>query len=112
MDPATDGALVMPASGGTTNWPAPSFDPETGIFYVSTTESYSVYYLTDTSEKPEGYGGRDRGVWSKAGLSAIDYKTGIVKWHHDYLFHSVIKLGQQNGTIQARFLLAPASYPL
>lgn len=82
--PKTDGTLVMPAAGGTTNWPPPSFDPETGLFYVSTTECYSLFYLTDTSEKPEGYGGRDNGVWSKSGISAIDYKTGKVKWQHQY----------------------------
>ncbi len=81
-EPKTDGALVIPASGGATNWPPPSFDPETGLFYVSATPSYSVYYLTDTSERPEGYGGRDSGVWSQSVLEAIDYKTGAIKWKH------------------------------
>ena len=83
-EPKTDGTLVTPSSSGATNWPPPSFDPETGLFYVSTTESYSIFYLTDTDAKPEGYGGRDSGVWSKPGIAAIDYKTGKVKWQHQY----------------------------
>jgi acido-empty-quinoprotein group A len=81
-EPKTDGTLVIPASGGATNWPPPSFDPETGLFYVSTSPSYSVYYLTDTSERPEGYGGRDAGVWSEHALEALDYQTGKIKWKH------------------------------
>lgn len=81
-EPKTDGTLVIPASGGATNWPPPSFDPETGLFYVSASPSYSVYYLTDTSDKPEGYGGRDAGAWSESALKALDYKTGKIRWSH------------------------------
>ena len=83
-EPKTDGALVIPASGGGTNWFPPSFDPQTGLFYVSASPSYSVYYLTDTSKNPEGYGGRDAGVWSQSALEAIDYQTGKVRWEHVY----------------------------
>ncbi len=80
--PKTDGTLVIPASGGATNWPPPSYDPETGLFYVSASPSWSVYYLTDTSDKPQGYGGRDSGVYSQSELEAIDYQTGKIKWKH------------------------------
>jgi alcohol dehydrogenase (cytochrome c) len=83
-EPKTDGSLTIPSAGGGTNWYPPSFDPETGLFYVSTSPSYSVYYLTDTSPNPEGYGGRDAGVWSESGLEAIDYKTGAIRWKHIY----------------------------
>lgn len=83
-EPKTDGTLVIPSASGATNWPAPSFNPETGLFYVSSSENYSIFYLTDTDEKPEGYGGRDQGVWSKSALSAIDYKTGKVRWKHEF----------------------------
>ncbi len=81
-EPKTDGALVMPASGGATNWFPPSYDPQTGLFYVSASPSYSVYYLTDTSENPEGYAGRDAGVWSESALEALDYRTGKARWSH------------------------------
>ena len=33
-----------------------SFDPQTGLFYVGTNEGLSMTYLTDTSDRPEGYG--------------------------------------------------------
>jgi alcohol dehydrogenase (cytochrome c) len=83
-DPAPDGALVSPSSSGSTNWPSPSFDPQTGLFYVSTSRSYSVFYLTDLDEKPEGWAGGDQGVWSKSMVTAIDYKTGKVRWVHPW----------------------------
>jgi alcohol dehydrogenase (cytochrome c) len=83
-DPQTNGSLVSPAAGGTANWYAPSFNPETGLFYVDSTESYSIYYLTDTSDRPQGWGGRDTAVWSQAILKAIDYKTGKIAWSHAY----------------------------
>jgi len=84
-EPHTDGTLVIPASGGASNWPSPSFDPETGLLYVNSSSSYSLFYLTDTEDKPEGYGGRDSGVWSKVALKAIDYKTGQIRWSHEYI---------------------------
>ena len=83
-EPHTNGTLVIPASGGASNWPSPSFDPETGLFYVNSSSSYSLFYLTDTEDKPEGYGGRDSGLWSKTALKAIDYRTGQVRWTHEY----------------------------
>ncbi len=83
-EPKPDGALVSPASGGGTNWPPPSFDPETGLFYVNADYSFSVFYLTDTSAHPEGFAGRDAGIWSQSMLKAIDYKTGRIRWSHKY----------------------------
>lgn len=83
-EPKTDGALVSPSAGGGTNWPSPSYDPETGLFYVNTVYSFSVYYLTDTDERPEGYGGRDQGIWQQHALKAIDAKTGEIRWSHVY----------------------------
>jgi alcohol dehydrogenase (cytochrome c) len=43
-----------------------------------------VYYLTDTDPKPEGYGGRDQGIWAEGALKAIDYETGDIRWSHKY----------------------------
>jgi alcohol dehydrogenase (cytochrome c) len=83
-DPAPDGALVSPSSSGSTNWPPPSFDPRTGLLYVGTSRSYSVFYLTDLDPKPEGWAGGDQTVWSKSGVTAIDYKTGKVRWEHQW----------------------------
>jgi len=83
-EPQTDGALASPASGGGTNWYSPSYSPDTGLFYVNTEQSYSIFYLTDTSPKPEGFAGRDSGVWSQAALKAIEPETGKIKWSHAY----------------------------
>ncbi|MEO7145615.1 MAG: acido-empty-quinoprotein group A [Bryobacteraceae bacterium] len=79
--PAADGALVSPGSDGATNWMAPSFSPETGLFYVSARRVYSVFYLTAVG-KAEGWGGRDRNLWGDSALRAIDYKTGKIRWDH------------------------------
>jgi alcohol dehydrogenase (cytochrome c) len=82
-EPSIDGVLVGP--GSATNWPPPTFSPQTGLFYVGTAESYSMSYLTDTDERPEGYGftGGGGGGGGHSGIRAIDYKTGQMKWMHD-----------------------------
>jgi len=83
--PSVDGVMVSPASGGATNWPAPSFNPETGLFYVGSTRAYSMFYLTDTDEHPQGWAGLDRIAGGEGGsLLAIDYKTGDIAWRHDW----------------------------
>ena len=83
-EPQTDGALASPSASGATNWYAPSYSPQTGLFYVNTTHSYSVYYLIDTGPKPQGYGGRDVGLWQKHFVKAIDPKTGKIAWEHPF----------------------------
>ncbi len=82
--PQFDGALVSPDQGGATNWPPPSFSPQTGLFYVSAAQAYSVYYLYDPYDNPQGWGGTDRGGYSESMVQAIDYKTGKVKWSHKW----------------------------
>jgi acido-empty-quinoprotein group A len=83
--PSPDGSLVSPPTGGGTNWQPPSFDPQTGLFYVGTTQSWSMYYKTDTDDHPEGWGGVDSAVGTEGGaLLAIDYKTGKIAWRHDW----------------------------
>jgi alcohol dehydrogenase (cytochrome c) len=84
-DATIDGVLVSPASGGATNWPAPSFDPQTQLFYVNTSESFSEFYLTDTDPHPEGYGAAEKSAGSLGHiLRAIDYQTGKTVWRHEY----------------------------
>lgn len=80
--PSPDGALVAPGSDGATNWMAPSFSPQTGLFYVTARRIFSVYYNTATG-KPEGWGGRDRNLWANSTLRALDYRTGKVVWNHE-----------------------------
>jgi alcohol dehydrogenase (cytochrome c) len=80
--PTPDGALVEPGSDGATNWMAPSFDPQTGLFYLKARRIFSVYYNTVTT-KAEGWGGRDRILWANSTLRALDYHTGKVVWNHE-----------------------------
>jgi alcohol dehydrogenase (cytochrome c) len=81
-DPQIDGALVSPNQGGAANWPSPSFSPLTGLFYVNATRAFSVYYIYDPDENPQGWGGTDRGGYSEQMLQAIDYRTGKIRWSH------------------------------
>jgi alcohol dehydrogenase (cytochrome c) len=83
-EPQIDGSLVSPNQGGAANWPPPAFSPDTGLFYINATRAYSVWYLYDPDDKPEGWGGTDRGGWSEAMLQAIDYKTGAIRWSHKW----------------------------
>jgi acido-empty-quinoprotein group A len=84
-DPAKEasvpGTLVSPTTDGATNWPPPSFSPATGLYYVGTTRGFSIFYLTDTDPRPQGWGAAERQVGNLGGeLKAIDYKTGKIAW--------------------------------
>jgi alcohol dehydrogenase (cytochrome c) len=90
-DPAKDfhvgGSLVSPANSGVTNWPPPSFSPDTGLFYVPRYDSYAMYYLTETDSRGAmGLGGKEEVPVASSGshLVAIDYKTGKTVWSHQY----------------------------
>jgi alcohol dehydrogenase (cytochrome c) len=81
------GSLVSPGSDGTTNWEPPSYSPDTGLFYVAESNEYSIFYLTDVDPRGSmGLGGKDEVDIASGGsfLTAIDYKTGEVKWRRPY----------------------------
>lgn len=82
--PQPDGTLLNINAVGGTNWFPPSFDPETGLFYLNAMRGFSLAYLTDTDEKPEGYGGSGRSLWAQSVLEAIDYRTGKTRWSHEF----------------------------
>ena len=46
--------------------------------------AFSVYYIYDPSDNPQGWGGTDRGGYSESMLQAIDYKTGKIRWSHKW----------------------------
>jgi len=85
-EPSLGGVLISPTSDGATNYPAPSYDPNTGLFYFNATTAHSIFYLPPDPTQPTGFG---RGIEYHGGLyaselQAIDYKTGMVKWKHTY----------------------------
>jgi len=90
-DPKKDhdiaGALVSSANGGATNWPPPAYSPDTGLLYVPLSESFAMYYLSETDPRGAmGLGGKDEvGVGSLGTfLIAIDPKTGRIAWRHQF----------------------------
>jgi glucose dehydrogenase len=83
-EPKVDGSLVNTPGGGGTNWPPPSYSPQTGFFYVNAKQGYSVTYLTDDDPEPQGYGGGGGAGLSEPVLLAIDYQTGNIAWKHQY----------------------------
>ena len=81
------GALVSPHNGGASNWPPPSYSPDTGLFYVNAVEGYSMHYrVLPDDDKASGYGGdAEHGIGGQgAALRAIDTLTGKIKWIHRY----------------------------
>lgn len=57
---------ICPGLVGATNWNSPSYDPDTGLFYVVTLEHCDM----------------ERGNFY---LYALDLQTGNIKWEHDLL---------------------------
>ncbi|MDB5457358.1 MAG: Pyrrolo-quinoline quinone [Caulobacter sp.] len=81
-DPSVAGSMTI---GSATNWMAPSYNPDTGLFYVNAVEAWNMYYLIDTDPKPAGYGGSGAGLGvSTRVLKALDVKTGDIRWEHRY----------------------------
>ena len=86
-DPTVPGSLVSPMAGGTVNWEPPAYSPDTGLFYVSERNTFSIFYLTDPDPRGSmGLGGKDEVAVGTGGsfLTAIDPKTGKIAWRHRY----------------------------
>lgn len=86
-DPSVGGSIVSPSAGGTVNWEPPAFSPETGLFYVSENNAFSIFYLLDTDPRGSmGLGGKLESRVGTGGsfLTALDYKTGKASWRHRY----------------------------
>jgi alcohol dehydrogenase (cytochrome c) len=85
-DPSPDGTLFR-TSG--TNWWAPSFDPETGLFYVNANRGvWSLEYLTNGAVQgglDDHQGGRETALSpGDPALLALDYRTGEIRWKLGY----------------------------
>jgi alcohol dehydrogenase (cytochrome c) len=81
------GALVSSANGGATNWPPPAYSPDTGLFYVPLSESYAMYYLSETDPRGAmGLGGKEEISVGSMGsyIIAIDPTTGKTVWRHRF----------------------------
>jgi alcohol dehydrogenase (cytochrome c) len=82
-DATVAGSLV---NNDVTNYPPPSFSPDTGLFYVPEQNTLRISYLIDTDPRGSmGLGGIGGGASLSYGsfIDAIDYKTGEIKWRHE-----------------------------
>jgi len=59
-DPSVGGSINIVNA---TNWQAPAYNPRTGLVYVNSVEGKAIYYLTDDSAEPAGYGGTGDGLY-------------------------------------------------
>ena len=85
MDPTPDGRRVCPNVRGASNWMSPSFNPETGLFYVPTLEACDVYSSSTKKGEPmKGYGGTGTAPSGdgKFYMRALDPKTGEKRWEY------------------------------
>jgi alcohol dehydrogenase (cytochrome c) len=89
-DPTYEGNLAYPNIQGAANWHAPSYSPQTGLFYQGTREMGTVYFKGDAVYKPgtgfTGGGGRALSgddAWSA--VRALDRVTGKLKWEYRLL---------------------------
>jgi acido-empty-quinoprotein group A len=81
-DPTVGGSINIVNA---TNWPAPAYSPKTGLIYVNSAEGKAIYYLTDDSTQPSGYGGTGDAIGHvQRVLQAIDPLTGNAEWRHVY----------------------------
>jgi alcohol dehydrogenase (cytochrome c) len=82
-DATISGSLV---NGDVTNYPPPTFSPDTGLFYVHEQNSLRISYLMDPDPRGSmGLGGTGGGAnlsWG-TNIVAIDYKTGKVAWRKE-----------------------------
>ena len=90
-EPTPEGNYVCPGAWGGTNWMSPSYNPESGLFYVAAREQCDVFtssprpykrgggYFGSTASPPPKQKEKDWGA-----LRAIDPVTGDIKWEFKY----------------------------
>jgi len=86
-DPSIGGSIVSPPAGGTINWQPPAYNPQTGLFYITEHNAFSIFYLTDPDPRGSmGLGGKEEVRVGQRGsfLTAIDPKTGKIAWRREY----------------------------
>ena len=85
-DPTPDGVYICPDAQGATNFAAPSFDPKTGLFFVSVREACAVYSSRTREPVPgAGYTGTgqrlDEVVGAHGAVRALDPVSGDARWN-------------------------------
>ena len=89
-EPTPEGRIVCPGAAGTTNWESPTFDSQTGLFYVNAREQCDKF---STAPQPYEAGHAYYGsayfpaddtepYWGA--LRAIDPASGQIKWEFQH----------------------------
>jgi len=84
--PTPTGRTVCPGALGTTNWMSPSFDAQTGLFYVSAREQCDIFstapqpYEAGHAYYGSAYFPSDEAEPYWGALRAIDPGSGLLKW--------------------------------
>jgi len=85
-DSTPEGRVVFPTLVGGTNWQSPSYDATTGRLFVVYTDGAERFIREKSTYEPGKayWGGRSvaTGDTPKAGIKAIDTKTGDVMWDY------------------------------
>jgi alcohol dehydrogenase (cytochrome c) len=84
-EPSPDGTPICPGLAGATNWMAPSYNPQTGLFYFQVREQCDVYYSSPPVfiEGKPYWGSVSRGFTEEKEwglLKAMDPLTAETKW--------------------------------
>ncbi len=87
MRPTTGGVRVCPSVRGASNWMSPSYNPDTGLFYVVTLEMCDIYTSSAKDGRPStGFRGTgSQQIPAEPGemfLRALDPLTGKKVWEH------------------------------
>ena len=85
VEPSAEGTRVCPQSAGATNWMAPSYSPDTGLFYFNVREGCDIYYSSPpVYEEGKGYWGSifrgETGERQWGRVTAMDPLTAETKW--------------------------------
>ncbi len=85
-DPTPNGVYVCPDAQGATNFAAPSFDPKTGLFFVSVREACATFTSRTREPVPgAGYTGTgqrlDEAVGAQGAIRALDPASGDARWN-------------------------------
>jgi alcohol dehydrogenase (cytochrome c) len=89
VEPSLLGTKVCPSSIGATNWMSPSFNPQTGLFYLVALEGCGIASKSTEQFRPGGFQYRATGdvllrdnSW-KVYVRALDIATGKLVWEQE-----------------------------
>jgi alcohol dehydrogenase (cytochrome c) len=90
LDPSVEGTLVFPNIQGASNWPSPSYSPQTKLFYQAAREMGTHYFKGEARYKPgeafvAGGGRAINGDDAWGAVRALEAATGKLKWEFKLL---------------------------